>query len=197
MVRRERPCDRPAGRGLHHRCFDFEVVLRVEKRTNVRNDLGTHPKDRSTAGIHDQVHVALPIPRFLIGQPVELLRQRPQRLGQQTHFFGHDSQLAGLRTEQHPCRSHDVADVPLLEFLIDAVGDTVALEPHLNLPGTVLQFDKTGFAHDALGHHASGDRDMHIFFLQRLVIVLVKCLLQLVRRRVAPKIVRVRIALLA
>ena len=157
-MRRERPRDRAARRGLHHRRFDFEIVLRIEERANVGDDRRARAKNLAAFLVDDQVDIALPVARFLIGQAVEFFRQRPQRLGQQAHFVRHDGQLAGLGAKQRAARRDDVADIPFLECLIDTFGQAVALEAHLDLPGAILQLDEAGLAHDALRHHAARPR---------------------------------------
>jgi hypothetical protein len=70
----------------------------------------------------------------------------------------------------------------------------IALEAHLDLPGAILQFDKAGLAHDALDHHSPNDGDLDFLGTQRFVIVVRERRQQLVGRRIAPKIIRKRVA---
>ena len=53
------------------------------------------------------------------------------------------------------------------------------------------------FAHYPLDHHAADDGDLDLLGTQRLVIMLMKRLLQFVGRCVAPEVVRIRVTLLA
>ena len=54
--------------------------------------------------VGDQVHIALAVLLLLVGQAVELLRQRAQRLGQQAQPGYADRQLAGFGLEQRALR---------------------------------------------------------------------------------------------
>ncbi len=96
--------------------------------------------------------------------------------------------------EQAAGCTNDVADIPFLECLVDTFGQTIALEAKLNLPGPVLQFDKTGLAHDTLDHHSTGHTDVYVFLAKMLVFVLSVALMQLLGQRIAPEIIRKCIA---
>ena len=80
----------------------------------------------SVAG--DEVDVALAVALLLVGEAVELLRQRPQRLGEQPQLARLDRQLAGLGLEERAlaptmsprsqCLNASCASAP-----VDVVGD--------------------------------------------------------------------------
>ncbi len=53
-------------------------------------------EDLAHLGIDDQVEIALAVAGFDVGQPVPLLRQRQQRLGQQPQRVGAQREFAGL-----------------------------------------------------------------------------------------------------
>ena len=68
--------------------------------------------------VHDQVHVALAVARLGVGEAVPLVRQRPQRLGQQPQLSARtDSSPVCVRISV-PVGADDVADVPALELLV-------------------------------------------------------------------------------
>ena len=112
------------------------------------------------------------------------------------HPVGQHGQLTGLGTKQGPFGRDDVADVPFLEFLVDAVGQPVAFQAHLDLPRAVGKLDEARLAHDTLDHHATRNRDINVLGAQRFVVVVVKRLVQFVGNRIAAKVVRVGVALL-
>ncbi len=94
-------------------------------------------------------------------------------------------------------RTNDIANIPLLECLVNALGQPIPLEPDLDLAGTILQFDEARLAHDALGHHAARYGYLDMFFFQRFLVMGSESLMQLRRGRIAAKIVRKRITLLS
>ncbi len=127
--------------------------------------------------VHDQVDVALAVLQFLVGEAVELVRQRAQRLGQQADFGGLDGQFAGLGLHQGADDAEDVAEIPGLEVGIDILAEPVAGDVDLDAAGEILQRRERGLAHDALEHHAAGhlDLDRQAFqFFGRLVAVAIK-----------------------
>ena len=83
--------------------------------------------------VHDQVDVALAVARLGVGQPVPLVRQRPQRLRQQAQPLDLDRQLAGLRAEQRALGAEDVADVLVLERRVAVRTQRVLLQEQLDL----------------------------------------------------------------
>ena len=88
-------------------------------------------------------------------------------------------------------------DIPLLEFLVDTLRESVTLEANLDLARAILELDKTGLAHDTLHHHAAGDGDVYVFLGERIVRVRSVHVLQLFRERIAMEVVRERVAALA
>src|SRR5581483_8089042 len=110
--------------------------------------------------IHDQIDIALTVARLLVDEPVELVRQRPQRLREQAHRIRFYRKLSGLSLEQHALRAQDVADVPLLERFV-RLPERLALQVKLDLARHVLQMAEARLAHNAPRHQATGDFDAH------------------------------------
>jgi len=71
VMRHERTRRRAARNGLHHRRLDFEIAVRDKEAAQGLDDARAHDEGASRFGIHDQVHVALPITYLLIGEPVK------------------------------------------------------------------------------------------------------------------------------
>ena len=123
--------------------------------------------------VGDQVEIALAVFDLLVGQAVELVRQRAQRLGQQAQAMGVDGQLAVVGLEQHAFDTEDVAQVPVLEGLVRVGAGVVVGNVDLDAAAAVLQGGETGLAHHPLEHHAAGQgngrRRMGFQFLLGLV----------------------------
>ena len=155
MVRRKWTGNSTTRRRLHHRRLDFEVVLRVEECPNVRDDRRTRPEDLAARLVHDQVHIALPVTRLHVRQSVEFFGQWSQGLGEQSNLVRPHSQLTRFGPKQHADCGNYVANIPLLEALVDTLRQAVTFQPDLDLSRPILQLDKARLAHDALHHHAA------------------------------------------
>ncbi len=133
----ERPGRRTAGDRLHHRRLDFQEAAPVEEFPDMRDDGRTQPEDSAGGLVHDQVHIALAIPRFLIGQPVKLLRQRAQGFGQKPQHIHLDRQFPGLGFKDGARRAENVAQIPVFEVLVQPLRQSIFLDEQLNVAGHV------------------------------------------------------------
>ena len=133
----------PPGIGLHHRRLDLEEVHGVEVAAQELHDPRAAPEHLAGFLVHDEVEIALPVAGFLVGEPVEFLGQRPQRLHQQLDLLRADRQLTGLRPEQPALRPDDVAEVPGLEGLVASSGNGSLLEEDLDLAAAVLHLERS------------------------------------------------------
>ena len=194
----ERPRGRAARDHLHHRCLDLEEAAPVQVAADELNHPGARLEGAPRRLVHDQVEVALPVAALLVGEAVELLRQGPQRLGEQAQFVAVHRQLAGLGLEQPALGADDVAEVPVaLELLVDPVRERVALHVELNAARHVLDVDEAGLAHHAPAHDPPGDPHPDGQRLQLLGRPAAVLGVQLARDDVAPEVVRKGDALLA
>ena len=82
-----------------------------------------------------------------------------------------------MRYEQCSGGAKDVADIPLLEVLVQAFRKAVPFQTHLYLSGPVLQLDEAGLAHDTFHHHPARDTHAHRFFAQVSVLVITVALM--------------------
>ncbi len=192
----ERPGRGAAGDRLHHRRLDLHEAAGVEEGAEVADHLGARPERPAALVADDQVHVALAVAGLGVRQPVPLVRQRPQRLRQEPGRLRLDRQLAGSGAHQRALGGDDVADVPALESLV-GIAERAGLQVELDLAGRVLQLREGRLAHDPLEHHPPGDVHPHRLGLQRFVAVAVEGRVQVAGQRVAPEVVRERIALFA
>ena len=139
----------------------------------------------------------MPVTRLLVAQPRPFFRQWPQTLGQQQGLVGQDRQFAGLGVKQGAARRDNVTDIPLFEILVYPFRQTITLESHLDLAGTVRELDETCFAHDALDHHAARDSNLYTLFREGLVVMPAIHVMQLVGERIPMEVVRERVATLS
>jgi hypothetical protein len=110
-------------------------------------------------GVHDQIQVPLAVANLDVLQPVPLLGQRNQALGQKRHLRRPDGELVGLGAEQAAGHADEVAEVEQLEHLEVERRDGVGAHVHLDLRAAVRQDQEVGFAKAANGENAPrGDR---------------------------------------
>src|ERR1700677_4887447 len=98
-MRLEWPPRFATGHLLHHRRFYFDVAALVEKLAQRLESLGTLDEDFSAVEVDEQVHVALAVAQFDIGQTMKFLRQRQHRLGEEREPFHVNRQLPGAGSE--------------------------------------------------------------------------------------------------
>ena len=70
--------------------------------------------------IDDEVDVALAVAQLVVGEAVELLGQRPQRLHEEADRARVHGELALHGLEEVPFHADDVAEIPVLEVLVAA-----------------------------------------------------------------------------
>ena len=179
-----------AGDRVHHRRFDFHEAVAAHVVADRLDDGRTGAESEARFLVHDQVDIALTVLHFLVGQAVELVRQRAQRLRQQADFAGLDGQFAGLGLHQRADDTEDVAQVPALERGVDVLADLVAGDIDLDAAGDVLQRGERGLAHDPLQHHAAGDLDLDRQAFELFRRFLAVAVVQLLRGVFALEVVR-------
>jgi hypothetical protein len=106
-------------------CVDHEVADRL-------HDAAADREGEARLLVGDQIDVTHAVLLFLVGQAVELLRQRSQRLGEQADFRALDGQFAGAGAKQRADDADDVAEVPALERRVDVLADVVAADIDLD-----------------------------------------------------------------
>ena len=136
------------------------------------NELRTDDKVALDLGVYDQIDIALTIAHFLVGQAVELLRQRQKRLRQQRDLLRADAHFAALGAEHLAVHADDVADVIFLEAVVVLLIHLVLAGVELDAAGLILKVAEGDLAHAALGHETARDGD-------RLALHLIKMLLDL------------------
>ena len=162
---------RAARRGMHHGGLDLEVVAAVEEAADGADDAGPLVEDLADLVVHHQVDVAHAVALLDIGEPLELIRERADALGEHDDLGRGDREFARLRAHQGAADAEDVAEVEgkqaveeLLAYAAERDKDleevVVArrpLEPFAT--GAVGELEEGGLAHLAEEPEPSRDRD--------------------------------------
>ena len=143
---------------VQHRRLDLQEAVLHHVGADRGHRLGARHEALARLAVGDQVGIALAVLLLLVGHAVELVRQRAQRLGQQPQRRDLDRQFAGAGAEERAFGAQDVAQVEVLEVVVDLLAQRVLREEQLDRAGGVLQRGEAGLAHDALEHHAAGHR---------------------------------------
>ena len=145
------------GNGVQHGRFDFQKAVLDHEFANAAHGLAADHKAFAGGFVGHQVHIALAVLHFLVGDAVELVGHGAQALGEHADAGGVDRQLARAGFEQVAFDADDVAQVPVLEQGVEVFSHVVAGHIDLDAARGVLQRGKAGLAHDALEHHAACD----------------------------------------
>ena len=164
----EGPGGSAAGNGVEDRGLHLHIVPGVQIGPDVPDKLGADLKGPAHILIHDEVHIPLAEPGLRVLQPVELLRQGNEGLGQESDLVGLYGDLAALGLEHLALNAHDIADIDLFELGEGLLAQLVDADIELDASLAVLKIAEHGFAHPALGHDASSDGDLFPFHLLKL-----------------------------
>src|SRR5579875_52349 len=144
-----------ARNGMQHRRLDFEKTAWQELASQRRDDQAAAAQCRAALGVHDQVEIALAVAQFDIGQPVILLGQRAQRLGEHRETRRVYRQLAAWGPSHDTLDTDQIPDVEKLENRQTLRVEPVAMAEDLDLPGGVVEIQKQAAVAD--GANAPGD----------------------------------------
>ena len=95
--------------------------------------LAAHLEHPARVGIDDQIEIALAVADLDVLQPVPLLGQRHEALGEELERRRPDRQLVGLGAEQVPLDADEVAEVEQLEDREVALAERVLADVDLDL----------------------------------------------------------------
>ena len=154
-VRDERLCVRAAQDRMQKRRFDLVEALLLHVAADGCHDLETLLERALDLGVHDKVDIALAITRLLVGQAVELLRQRAQRLGQKLVARDGDGKLAALRAHHGAVHADPVTHVEVFHRGEDFLAERVDAAEQLDVARRVAQLEEGDLALNALGHDAA------------------------------------------
>src|SRR5205823_12440897 len=89
-----------AGDRLHHRGFDFHKPVLTEELPHGLHQLRALQEDFPDLGIHEQVHVALPVAQLDVGQAMPFLGKREKVLREKRSLLHMDCEFSGSGPEQ-------------------------------------------------------------------------------------------------
>ena len=135
-----------------------ELAL-VEEAAHPGDELRPAAEGLAHFGIGGEIDVALAVAGLDVAQTVPLLRQRPQRLGDEleTAFARLDGQLPGTGPHGAALHPGDVAEVEQLQGLVGRFANFVLLHEGLQIAIAVAQGKEGRLAHGADGHHPASD----------------------------------------
>ena len=93
-----------------------------------------------------------------------------------------------------PVAPDEIAEIPVLERVQLFGAERVERHVELDAAAHVLQRREGGLAHHALQHHPPGDRDGLVQRFEVLVGLVVELVVQMRGERIAPEVVRIRLA---
>ena len=158
----ERTGGRTGQQGGKDRCFNFREALAAHESADAADDGRSQECDAAGILIHDQVNISSSVAFFLVGETMELLRKGTQRFCQMCIFMDFNRQFTGLCLDDITLDTDDVADIALLEELVDFFADNLFLDDDLDLSVSVKQVHETDLAHAALGHDTAGNGDFRL-----------------------------------
>jgi len=142
VVSGERPRERAAVERLEDRGLHLEEPALVEPAADRRDHARAQDEELARLLVGDQVELALPVARLHVLEPVELLRRREQRLGEERPVVDADGQLAPPGGEGGAVHSDDVAQVERCEPLEALLAEHVAPGLELNAAGAVHEVEE-------------------------------------------------------
>ena len=197
MVGHERFRRRAAGNRVHHRGFDFEIMLVHHEITHGLDDLAAFDKGIARFFVGNQIDVTLAVFGFLIAQAFVFVGQRAQGFGQQADVRHAHGQFAVVGFEQSTFRADDVAQVPMVEIIQNFLTHAFVVQVKLDLTGHVLNGGKTRLAHLAFEHHTAGNFDGNGLRVEFFLADFAVLGMQISSKVVALEVVGIGVALLA
>jgi hypothetical protein len=134
--------------------------------------------------IHHQIDVTLPVAQLYIGQPMPLLREWQQILGEKRDLFHVHRQFPGTGTKQVSADSNVVAQIEQFVQLESLFSDCILLDVDLQPLPILLQVREPSLPHQPDGHDAPRDAHVDPRILQ-LLASLLRVLRQNLRNRVS------------
>ncbi len=150
---------RTARKCVQHGGLDLEIAVVHAVLAHGRDDLGTLDERLFDVVVHDEVDVALAIAQLFVGQAVELLGKRAQRLGEKRHLGCRNGELAAARAHDRARDADPIAHVKLLDAREGILADVVDADEELDEPGGVLETHEHDLALAANRHDAACDGD--------------------------------------
>src|SRR5690606_18917416 len=104
-----------SGNRMQHGRLHFKELILQHKCTDSRHYFTARYECRTSVFRNNKINITLAIFDLLILQSMKLLRERSQRLGQQSQVAHLDRQFTGLSLKQNTVGGHYITQIPLLE----------------------------------------------------------------------------------
>ena len=125
---------------MHHRRLDFQVAARIEEAAQGRDQSCAGEEYLPRLVVDDEIEMALPVAAFLVREPVVLVGQWPQGLGEQLDFRGLNGEFAGIGLHQGTAHARDVAEIPKVpEVGVGIVAHLVPADVALDASARILK----------------------------------------------------------
>ena len=129
--------------GFQHGCLHLHKRPVVEEPSYAADDPGASAKRVPHLGVGDEVDVPLPVPHLHVGQTLELIGQRQERLREHLERINRDGELTFLRPLHRTARADDVAHVHEVHDALERpwfLGvDALLIAVQLDGPSVVLE----------------------------------------------------------
>ena len=144
---------------LQDRRLDFEEAGVVEVGTQGAHDHSPVTEQSACIFVGQQVHIATPVANFRIAHAVPFVRHRFEGFGQEGDLLDSDAQLAAASDGERAAGADEVAEVDeaFPDFVVPAVGQTVALDEELDLCAAIVQIGEADLTHHADALESAGN----------------------------------------
>ena len=139
--------------------FHFQEALAVQEAAQLPQNGAALDEGFLNVGVDDEVHIALTVTGFAVGQAMELFGQGQQALGEQRQLIDADRDLTHLGAEHFALAANDIADIQFFEGGIRLIAQQIALDENLDITLLIAQMGKACLTHNTLGHHTARQRD--------------------------------------
>ncbi len=171
--------------GLEDGRFHFEPAVLVEVVAHGLDEFAALFEDFADFGIDDEVHIALAVAEFGVGEGIVNIAffiafddgQGAQRFAEELELIHMYGGFPGFGFEDAAFYADDVAEVEqffedgIVEGFVFARAYLIAIDVELDAAGFVLQHGKRGFAHDASSHEPAGEADFLKVVFFRVVLL--------------------------
>ncbi len=162
VVGDERTGVRASGLRMQDRRLDLHEAPGLQRATEAGDHGVADVEGPTCLGVDDEVGVALAESRVGVGEPVPLVRQRADRLGEQFERVDLDRQLAGSGRHHRAVDADPVAAVERLDVGEAVVADHGPGDEQLQLDASIGDGGEHELAGVALEQHAAGDRHLGV-----------------------------------
>ena len=177
--------------GVEHRRFHFHEAVRLHVFADRSHNLGARFKARAAFRIDDEIGVALTAALFRILQALKFIGQRPDTLCEQPDFGDVHRELSAVGAEKAPLGGDNVPEVHRLKLRKRLIAHFARGDEVLHVACEVMHGRKGSFTHDALQHHAAGNGDFGLKFLEFFAAFVAKLGAQVPEKVLAHEIVGV------